>query len=61
MNFAQQYNKIKAEYYTVSKRILNYETRRTLADETKNKQFIAEIVAALQQIFKFCLWKFAKT
>lgn len=53
MSFTQNYNKLKDQYYTISKKILNYETRRDLSDEERIKQYTIEIVAAYNNFVTF--------
>lgn len=52
MNFETRYNKLKTEFYTVAKKILNYETRRELSDESKVKQYTFEILTVYNNFLK---------
>lgn len=53
MTFTQNYNKLKEEYYTISKKILNYETRRDLNDNERIKQYTNEIITVYNNFVKF--------
>lgn len=53
MKFTTQYNKVKNEYYTVSKKILNYEKERTLEDVDRIKQYVTEILTVYNNFVRF--------
>lgn len=58
MSFESNYSQIKREYYAISKKILNYETRRELNDSERIKEYTES--HSLQSIFKICTRKFTK-
>lgn len=51
--FTRNYNKLKANYYTVSKKILNYESKRELKDNSKTNEYTNEILAAYNAFVEF--------
>lgn len=53
MSFVSKYNKVKADYYIVSKKILNYESRRDLNDNDRIKRYTKEIVTVYNNFVKF--------
>lgn len=53
MGFRLRYNRAKDEYYSISKKILNYETRRELKDNERKEQYAFELVAVYNRFLKF--------
>lgn len=51
--FTRNYNKLKEDYYTVSKKILNYESKRDLKENEKINKYTTEILTAYNAFIKF--------
>lgn len=53
MSFKTSYDKVKEEFYAVTKKILNYETRRELTDSVRKEQYVLELITVYNEFLKF--------